>query len=153
MAQKISEAKRNKRIRSQTRKIIMNVYHYFRRQDERENKTDVDLRVAAATRISVSSFHKIKQQYRCGVIKSPPPRSRISPVLGSLDDLAKDSIRQEIFSFYEKGERPTIEALLVRVREPPVSFSGANSSLCKVVKQLGFHYRRVEGGGYILIER
>ncbi|XP_069973641.1 uncharacterized protein [Penaeus vannamei] len=153
MAQEVREAKRNKRIRSQTRKVIMNVYNYFRHQDERESETDVDLRIAAATGISVRSFHSIKQQYRCGVIRSPPPRSRISPVLGSLDDLAKDSIRQEIFSFYEKGERPTVEALLMRVRKPPVSFSGAYSSLYKVVKQLGFRYRRVEGGGYILMER
>ncbi|XP_042893704.1 uncharacterized protein LOC122267665 [Penaeus japonicus] len=153
MAQEVSEVRRNKRLRSQTRKIIMNVYNYFRDQDEQESETDVDLRIAAATGISVRSLHTIKQQHRRGGIKSPPPRTRISPVLGSLDDFAKDSIRQEIFSFYERDEIPTVEALLKRVKEPPVNFSGAYSSLYRVVKQLGFRYKRIDGGRYILLER
>lgn len=153
MAQAINEAKCTGRLTSQTRKIIMNVYNYFRHHHERESETDVMIRTAAATGISIRSLQRIKQQHRSGVIKSPPSRTRISPVMGALDDFDNDCVRREILSFYERGEIPTVDALLKRVKEPPVSFSGASSSLYKLVKQLGFRYRKVESGRYMLMER
>lgn len=153
MAQKIDEASRSPRLTSQTRKVIMNVYHYFRQQDERECEVDVELRTAAATGISVRSLHRIKRQHRCGEIKSPPSRTRIAPVLGSVDDFDKDCIRREVLSFYERGELPTVDTLLERVRMPPVSFPGAYSSLYKVLKQLEFRFKKVESGRRALMER
>lgn len=153
MAQAVKQARFSPRITSDTRRMAMYVYNYFRHQDEQESETDVMRRTAAATGISVRSLQRIKQQHRCGVIKSPPPRTRISPVMGAVDNFDEDCVRREILSFYERGELPTVEALLKRVKEPPVSFTGASTSLRKLVKKLGFRYGKVESGRHMLMER
>ncbi|KAK3868824.1 hypothetical protein Pcinc_025862 [Petrolisthes cinctipes] len=117
IAEAINEANHSPRLTSQARNIIMNVYHYFRHQDERESEIDVELRTASATGISARSLHRIKRQHQCGEIKSPPSRTRIASVMGSVDDFDKDCIRREVLSFYERGELPTVDTLLERVTQ------------------------------------
>ncbi|XP_042210282.1 uncharacterized protein LOC121858120 [Homarus americanus] len=153
MAQSINDARCTRRITSQVRKIVLNIYKYLRYQDVQQSETDIELRTASVTGISVRSLHRIKQQHRVGVIKSPPSRTRISPVMGTVDDFDKDCIRREVLAFYERGEIPTVNALLKRVKKPPVRFSGAYSSLHKIVKQLGFRFKKVQSGRCILMER
>lgn len=151
--QVINKTKLSGRLTSQTKTVIMNVYNFFRQQDERECEADVIDRTAAATGISIRSIQRIKQQHKSGVLNCPPRMCRKSPVMGALDDFDKDCVRRELLSFYERGEIPTVDALLTRVKEPPVSFSGAYSSLYKLLKQLGFRYKKVESGRKLLMER
>lgn len=75
------------RLTSQAKKIqiIMNLYNCLRNQDKKESETDVEIRTAAAaTGMSVRSLHRIKQQALN--IQSPPQRTRISSVMGAVDD-------------------------------------------------------------------
>ena len=52
-----------------------------------------------------------------------------------------------------RGVIPTLDSLLPRVKEPPIGFSGCRSSLYKVVKRIGFRYKKVESGRHMLMER
>ena len=141
------------RLTSQARRITTYVHSYFRSQDERECEADVEIKTAAATGVSVRSVQRIKQQSKRGHIQSPPSRTRVFPVMVAVDGFDRDCIRREILAFYERGEIPTIDALLRKVKEPPVSLPGSKSSLNRLVKQLGFRYRKVESGRFTLMER
>lgn len=96
----------------------MNVYHFFR-QDELESETDVELRTATATGISVQSLHRIKRQQRCARIKSPPTMTRITSVMRSVDNFAK-----------KRNELSTVGNMLVR--RPPERFPDAYFSLYRL---------------------
>lgn len=147
------EAHCNSRLTSQSRRIILNVYNHYRNQDERESEMDVESKTVAATGISIRTLQRIKRQHREHGIQSPPCRTRISPVLGAVDDFDKECLRRVILSFYERGEIPTIESVLEKVKEPPISFRGAQTSLRILVKQLGFRYKKVRSGRFMLMER
>ncbi|XP_066970876.1 uncharacterized protein [Macrobrachium rosenbergii] len=147
------EAHCNSRLTSQSRRIILNVYNHYRNQDQRESEMDVERKTAAATGISVRTLQRIKRQHREHGIKSPPCRTRISPVLGAVNNFDKECLRRVILSFYERGEIPTIESVLEKVKEPPISFPGAQTSLRLLVRQLGFRYKKVRSGRFMLMER
>ncbi|XP_064111448.1 uncharacterized protein LOC135218937 [Macrobrachium nipponense] len=149
----LKDTKRMGRITSQTRIFVIKVCNYLREQYDKEGEDDIVKRTAAATGISVRSIQRIKQQHKRGEMHSPPPRSRKSPVMGALDDFDKDCVRREIMAFYERGEIPTIEKLLDRVKKPPLNFPGAYMSLLKLVKEFGFRYKKVESGRKLLMER
>ena len=119
------EAHCNSRLTSQSRRIILNVYNHYRNQEERESEMNVESKTVAATGISIRTLQRIKRQHREHGIQSPPCRTRISPVLGAVDDFDKECLRRVILSFYERGEIPTIESVLEKVKEPPISFRGA----------------------------
>lgn len=144
---------RKQRITTQAKKIILQVHKHLREQDEKISETDLEMKTAATTGVSISSLHRIKQQSKRGLIHSPPPRTRKAPVIGAVDDLKRDYIRREILSFYEREESPTIDALLKRIKGQPVGFSGCVSTLRKLVSQLGFRYKRVERNRFMLMEK
>ena len=64
--------------------------------------------------------------------------------MGELDVFDKDCIKRELLGFYERGELPTVEKLLVLVKKPPISFKGSHYSLYKLLRQMGFKYKKVE---------
>lgn len=141
------------RITSQSRKIILNVHRYFRSLDERECETSVKEKTAAATGVSMSTVSLIKKQAKEGRIESPPPRMRCSPVTGNTDGVEEEEIRKAVLSFYERGELPTMDALMEMLKEPPFRFVGVRASLQKLIEHLGFRCRRIQGGRVVLIER
>ncbi|MPC88965.1 hypothetical protein E2C01_083892 [Portunus trituberculatus] len=80
-------------------------------------------------------------------------RNRGSPVLDSVDSFDEAYIRRIILTFYEKGEIPTFKNILTKVKEAPVNFEGFLTSLYKVIKRIGFSYKKVESGRKIIMER
>ncbi|KAG7161867.1 hypothetical protein Hamer_G007530 [Homarus americanus] len=144
------------RYKSQSRNIIMNVHQFFAQEGSCETMEKVVQKTATATRVSMNTVERIKAEAKKspnGVICSPTPSSRPSPVVGQLDDFDRECIRREPLSFYERGELPTLSALLERVKQPPLSFQGSQSSLYKIVKKLWFKYRKVQSSRKILMER
>lgn len=132
----------------------MNIHDYFRSRNQLLSETDLQIKVAAATGISVRTVQRVKKQAKEGRLYSPPPvRSRQSPVIDSIDDFGEGCIRREILSFYERGEIPTLSTLLDIVKEPPIDFQGGRTSLSRFIKKIGFRYMRIPGGRQILMER
>ncbi|KAK8375678.1 hypothetical protein O3P69_008460 [Scylla paramamosain] len=150
----VNNTRNTQQLTTQTKQVVMNVHDFFRSQNQLLSETDLEMKVAAATGISVRSVQRVKRQAKEGRLLSPPlVRTRQSPVLGSIDDFVEGCLRKEILSFYERGEIPTLDALLEMVKEPPVHFQGGRTSLHRIIKNIGFQYTRVTGGRQILIEK
>ncbi|XP_076043134.1 uncharacterized protein LOC143026502 isoform X2 [Oratosquilla oratoria] len=142
-----------KRLVSQSRVIIRNVWEYFRAQDEITSEVDVNIKTATATGTSLRTVYKIKKQAKEGKIESPPPKKRHSRVMQNVSSFDEEYIRREILSFYGRGEIPTLDLLLAKVKLPPINFSSGRTSLYKLIRKIGFRYHRVENGRRILIEQ
>lgn len=57
-----------------------------------------------------------------------------------------------MFSFYERGEFPTARKLQEELREK-LGFNGSKTSVLRILKRLGFKYRRCNDGRKLLLER
>ncbi|XP_064099871.1 uncharacterized protein LOC135210878 isoform X1 [Macrobrachium nipponense] len=141
---------------SQSQNIIMNVYEYFCEKSPHITVTEQEKMTVAATKVSLRTVQRIKAiMYRSpgGKISSPEPPIRHSSVMDNLDEFDRECVRREILSFYERNEFPTVNKLLKRVRDPPLSYAGSRSSLYKLVKNIGFNFRKVQSGRAILMEK
>lgn len=144
------------RFRSQTRKIILNVYHFFRGQWGTDSSSEVVEKTSKATDVSVSTVKRIRQEaarHGGSILPSPVQQSKRVRLRGNIDSFDKDCIRKEILSFYERGELPTLSALLEKVKEEPVNYHGGKTTLWKIVRELGFRHKKVTSGRAILMER
>ncbi|XP_068230999.1 uncharacterized protein [Palaemon carinicauda] len=145
------------RYTSQSQNIIMNVYEYFgENAPPHTTITEQEKKTAAATKVSVRTIQRIKAAMYIpsdGVIYSPEPPIRHSSVMDNLDDFDRECIRREILSFYRRGDLPTINKLLNRIKDPPLNFNASRSSLYKLLKNIGFYFRRTQNGRAILMER
>ena len=134
---------------SQTRKVVMSVLKYLRRRDVTMNEGKLERETATATSTSVRSIQRMKKEMKDGRLHSPSStRQRVAPVLDSVDQFDERCIRDEILSFYTRGEIPTTEAILKRVKEPPVCFPGEKTSLKKIMKRIIWETMRKERKSY-----
>lgn len=144
------------RLGSYSRNIIMNIYRYFSSQWGAESNAEVIEKTSKATGVPVNTVKKIKRQATESgqdLFSSPVHHGKRLRVRGELDDFDKECIRKEILSFYDRGELPTLKTLLEKVKQDPVNFEGGRTTLWKVVKQLGFRYKKVTSGRAILMNR
>ena len=70
-----------------------------------------------------------------------------------MDQFEKEAIRKEIIAFYDRGELPTLDNVLEKVKEAPINFPGGRTTLWKVIRTLGFRYRKCSRGRRLLLER
>ncbi|KAK4324273.1 hypothetical protein Pmani_005113 [Petrolisthes manimaculis] len=153
MAENIQTGAHRQQYSSQTKLVALSVHQYLRRLHPSFAEGDIDQETATATGISVRSLHRFKREAKEGCISSPPKkRMRKSPVL-SIDTFEEECIRRVITSFYERGEIPTLKNILEQVKEAPISFKGQKSSLYKLMKKLGFRFKKTDKGRHILMER
>ncbi|KAK3886425.1 hypothetical protein Pcinc_009429 [Petrolisthes cinctipes] len=144
------------RFKSPARNVIWNVYRYFSAQWGGDSSTEVLEKTAKATQVSEKTVKRIKRQAsECdpNPLSSPVYCPKKLHVRYRLDAFDKECIRNEVLSFYERGEIPTIDDLLDRVREEPVKFEGGKTTLWKVMREIEFKYAKVRSGKAILMER
>lgn len=68
-------------------------------------------------RVSRVLIHKIRfkgKRSEDEVIRQSLYRQRLSPILGRIDEFDKDTMRQEILAFYERGKLPKTDLLIQR---------------------------------------
>lgn len=134
----------HKQYSSQTKLVALNVHEYLRKLHPSLHEGQLDQECASATGISVRSLQRYKREAKEGCISSPPKkRMKTSPVLNidSFDDVA---IRRVIACFYERGEIPILENILEKVKEEPISFKGQKSSLHRLMKKLGYRFKKTD---------
>ncbi|KAK4312187.1 hypothetical protein Pmani_016343 [Petrolisthes manimaculis] len=133
----------------------MKVRSYLQRQWGAQSATELNEQIAKATGVTVRTIRNIKQKAaRCHPLPiSSPSRAVQATISSRLDDIDKGLIRKEIVSFYDRGELPTLDLLLKKVKQPPINFSGGKTTLWSVIRKLGFKYKKVTSGRAILMER
>lgn len=130
---------------SQARAMAMPVLNYLK--NPLLNETELTIETAEATGISVSSAKRFKRKVKVDGNSSPPPKKiRKSAVLDMLEGFDKDCIRRIITSFYERGEIPTIDKVLGKVKEEPLEFSWGKVISSQTNQENGFSLKKKKSG-------
>ncbi|XP_049772867.1 uncharacterized protein LOC126160473 [Schistocerca cancellata] len=58
--------------------------------------------------------------------------------------LGTDAIRRHVYAYYSRKEYPTVSKLLISLKESEL-FRGGETSLKIVLKNMGFHYKTLDG--------
>lgn len=82
-----------------------------------------------------------------------PGKSRPQPKKINLDDFDLCAIRQKIHAFYVvKKELPTVNKLVMELKED-INFQGSNTTMRRILKRLGFRFKRCQSKRKVLMER
>ncbi|CAK1593828.1 unnamed protein product [Parnassius mnemosyne] len=156
-------------IKNAKRQTIFQVYA-FCQKEKAENKLIVPLqqvraRAAAMTDVSESTVTRILREERetssvsnLGVsgpskVTTPGKKRPNRDKKVKIDDFDACAIRQKIMSFYAvRKEIPTLNKLLIDLRDE-ISFEGRRTTLWKILKRLGYKYKKCESKRKMLVER
>lgn len=137
--------KKRQVLNGQTRQFVILLRDYFKREHENGGTllpvSQVVERVADAFNISRRTVSRIcKEQYEPKL--SPKKRNRKKPVT-DLDDAEKDAIRRHVNEYYTRKEQPSFEKILLSLKTAGL-FNGEKTSLRKILKKIGFHFKTRE---------
>ena len=135
--------------------MIMRIRSFVQQQCGALSVTEIDQRTADVTGVTLRTIQNIKQEAaRCHPLPiSSPCRLPRRTINSQIDNFDKGLIRKEILDFYERGELPTLDLVLEKVKKPPVNFVGGRTTFWKLIRQLGFRYGKAGKGRAILMER
>lgn len=137
----------------QSRRIVYDVFQYF----SRECKTlEAYKKTAAATNTSVSTVQRIVKESKSSpfvvVFRTPGKRRPRGNPVPDADDFDKGVIKRCIHNFHiTEKELPTLEKLRAKLRAD-INFKGSKTSLGRLIKKIGFKWKRTENNRNILIE-
>lgn len=148
-------------LRSQTKEFIFRLNRYF--LQEKANRatllplTQARKRTADAAGISEATVKKICSHPNKMCETSPQPYKPVfdSPIknnpktVTNLDEFDKCVLRRTILEFYTRKEMPTLEKIKEEIQEK-IDFKGSKESLRRVVKEIGFRFKRVDGRKFLM---
>lgn len=145
-------------LKSESREFVIRLREYF----ERENQNGGPLlpleqvcnRVADALGIGRATVARIsKEKYgesstemeaedKEDILLSTPNKKRkiVCPVT-EIDDFDAAAIRNHIYAYYARGEYPTLKKLAISLKDSGL-FEGSPPSLSKILKKIGFAYKK-----------
>lgn len=147
-------------LKRQSRELVLKLHDYFEQENQNGGPlipiSQVRNRVAAALGISLSSVTKITTEAygKSGLEnnKLSTPKSKRRPrVVTNVDDFDADAIRRHVYDYYLRKEIPTLRNLIVSLKRNGL-FRGEKSSLAKVLKIIGFSFKK-SNKRKILLER
>ena len=130
---------RGKRLRSQTKEVVANVYDYFEEASRGQGTLGPLKRICDATwvsRTSIKRLWKKKADPGGAAFSTPTKRYRFSRPL-VVDDFDHEAIRQRIYHFYQAKEHVTLAKLLVVLKEDNL-FRSQRSTLHVLLKEMSF---------------
>lgn len=153
----------NSDVRSNTKKIIFNVYGFLKNLAEHPekistlnfNKTQVlTAEMCGVSRWTVQRVCEEASQFSEPSPKFDSPRKSIKRKRPAteLDDFDKDFLRRSVHEFYDRGEYPT-SSKIRKIMEEKTGYVGSQTSILRVMKKLGFKYTKGNDGRKFLMER
>ena len=145
---------KGRRVTSSSKTIIYNVYRYFERQSSKQKSTvppKLSKKTADATGFSERTVNRVvaeKRRLEASPFPSPSKRYKKTRERISVDDFDTDAIRRNVHEFYERREYPTLEKLLQVLKEKEL-FDGGRISLWKLLRKMGFRYKKVNDKRYV----
>ena len=140
------------RLRSQSKHIVENVWAFFEKEKACKstiNRMAVVKRTAEATGLSERTIRDIHKEHvaRDGQL-TPVKRYTTSRIRINPDTFDREAIRRLVHAFYIKREYPTIAAVLEKAKEE-CGFPGGRFCLWRVLKEMGFTYKKRDNKKYI----
>ncbi|XP_050357613.1 uncharacterized protein LOC126778193 [Nymphalis io] len=148
----------NKVLRRQARQIIYNVAKYMQKEKDEgvTNTNQVQHRTANATGTSVRTVRNILSECKnsdTSVFRTPGKKRVKSKPITGIDHFDKGIIKRCIHNFHvAEKEMPTLTKLLIKFRRD-IHFKGSSGSLSRIIKELGFKWKKTESKFKILIEK
>lgn len=155
---------KHKKLHGQAREIVFRVLEFCEEEARLGNGGNLLIpikqcqkRCSRATGVSLDSVKKIKKEGKAmvnGQVFATPNKTRVKkkPVT-VLDDFDKTLIRRTVHSFYSQEKSlPTVGKLRAKLQDI-MNFTGGNTSLRKILKELGFKWRKTSNNRKLLIER
>ena len=144
--------RQGKRLSGTAKKIVQNVSEFMaleKRAGRSILRMNVVERVAKACQLSTSTVINIRRQAKHGdEFKTPTKRYTTSRTQINVDDFDRAAIRRAVHGFYERHEYPTLLSLLAELKSKQL-FQGGKSTLHKLLREMGFRYRKHENKRYI----
>jgi hypothetical protein len=161
-------------IHSQMKKIIYNVYTFFKTLAKCKEKPELadyfrhsQKRTAEACAVSLRTVQRVCNESKLtgnqeeslyvessNDLKFRSPRKNYSreKSVTEFDDFDNEVVRRVVHSFYDKGEFPTSSKIFVELREK-LNYRESKSSVKIILKQLNFKYKKCNDGRKFLMER
>lgn len=148
-------------LHSQAREVIYNVYKFMKNESicgVIDNLKKVQQRVCNATGISERSLRKILHKAKdvelgTTSFTTPGKKRPNSSKKFDLDDFDKSVVRRTIHNFHKtNNENPTIKKIHAKLVED-IDFKGSLTTLRRIVKRLGFRWKKTEDNRQLLIEK
>ena len=130
---------RGKRLRSQTKEAVANVYEYFEEATMCQRTQGPLKRTCDATGVScifIKRLWKEKAGPGGAAFSTPTKKYRFSRRL-LVDDFDREAIRRRIYHLYQAKEHVTLAKLLVVLKEDNL-FRGQRSTLHILLKEMSF---------------
>lgn len=165
MTDEVKSKVHNRVIHSQGREIISNVYKFMK--EEADGKTlNIPLekarqRTAAATGVSErivtqinSELKNMKVSDQCVASFTTPNKNRQRrKTVTYLDDFDKCVVRRLVYNFHIEEHRIPTAKLLREALKEKINFQGCEKSLRRILKDLGFTWRKTANNRKLLIEK
>lgn len=147
-------------ITPQCRQLILNVYIFFNELKNDPNmRTTIDFQQprklsALVCGTSIPTVDRIRKE----VLETGSPHTprqgyvKLANVT-SIDDFDKSVIKRIISSFYENGQYPTVQKVLDATKQKISDFNCSESSMTRIIKSLGYKYKKTTDGRKMLMER
>lgn len=140
-----------KQLRSTDKAKVLKVFNYFK-DKEAYTKTVCISKTVEATGTSQATICRILKELReTGTLLSPVRRKR--GAYKPMDVFDQDVIRSKVREFYTHGRvLPTLKKLHGVLREE-IHYPGSRETLRKILKELGFGWRRTSDNRKMLMEK
>ena len=144
---------KGKRVRSSSKTIICHVYSYFEKQSTKSKSTvppKLCKKTADATGLFERTVNRVvaeKRELEGSCFPSPSKRYKKTRERVIVHDFDTDAIRCTVHQFYEK-EYPTLDKLVHVLKEKEL-FEGGRISLWKLLRKMGFRYKKVNDKRYV----
>lgn len=150
-------------LNSQSREIVSSVYKFMK--EESNSGVTIPMqkareRTAAATGVSLRTISRINKELeavrvsdgeKC-LVTPKKNKNRQKPITG-LDNFDECVVRRLVYQFYITEKRlPTAKLLRNSLREK-IDFKGSEQSVRRILRKLGFSWKRTQNNRRILIEK
>lgn len=145
-----------KPLNSRAKEIIGNVLSYLKKEISEPSCTPLTAyiqKTAEATQVSERTIHRIQKEQKDSVTLLSPQRSTLERELTVVDDFDRCVIRNKIHELYTvRHQLPTFQNLHDVLRAE-IDFHGGKSVLRKIVRQLGFRWKKSKSDREVLVEK
>lgn len=138
-------------INSLSREFVISLQDYFERENQNGRPLLPLSRVgdsvadalgigrATVTRITKEKFRESSMEEN--KLSTPNKKKRRTSYITAIDSFDSAAIKNHIYAYYSRNELPTLNMLLRSLEEADL-FKGSKPSLSKVLKNIGFTYKK-----------
>ncbi|CAB3239878.1 unnamed protein product [Arctia plantaginis] len=135
------------------RKVIYNVFKYFKLSDFNMTVESIVIKTASACGVSENTVYKIIKEKKVTKTLKSPVKKRVRPsTVDKLDELDKCAIRAKVHSLYLNNDYPTLDKIMTLCEADEDISTFKRTTLHKILPEIGFDFNK-RNNRSLLVER